>query len=105
MESITVTGMIIFDVCLLILIFFFIRGSFLVEKIRKIVFKLGKDAIDPLDVEELIKFLEKHELPLRFYAKNLLRSAFQLVELNGDKLELDLKLRLHRSILRRGVIV
>lgn len=89
----------------LMLIGYFIWGAFQTERIRKIVYRLGKDDIDRSDIEELINFLEKHDVPLKFYARDLLKAAYELVEKQGDKLDEELKQKLHRNILRRGILV
>ena len=84
---------------------FFIWGAFVTEKIRKIVFRLGKEEINSADVEALISLLEKHEVPLRLYARDLLRSAYGLIEINGKNLDQELRAKLCRSILRRGILL
>ena len=89
----------------LMLIVYFIWGAIQTERIRKIVYELGQDQIDKSDVEDLITFLEKHDVPLRFYARDLLRSAIRLVEINGENLDSKLRQKLRRSILRRGITV
>ena len=95
--------MIIMFILLFIIGVYIFRSYRIAKKIEKMTYLLSKD-IDSSKIEEYILYIDSIEIYPREYTWTLIKAAYILVQENED-IKSDLKIRLRKTILSKGIII